>query len=238
MAFVFKTQYAHDAQPTEAAQSYKPGFYPSKIVAAEEKYSKSGKPMFELTLEVDPGGIKTVDIKEYLLLESAASWKVEQYLAAIGVKFGQGQDISVDANTFLGGRLYILTCNEPGQKNPDRLYLKPLKAFRKQDIPHEGALTDAELEHWGLNADGTRKGSREEMRANAQSMRPQGGFGQQGGWNNQQQYPPQAMAHQPQYQTCANNWPQQLQQGYSQPAYQTQQGQAPVHEEADDDIPF
>ena len=239
MAFIIKTQYAHDAQPTEAAQSYKAGFYPAKIVAAEEKYSKSGKPMFELTLEVDPGGIKTLDVKEYLLLEGNASWKIEQYLAAIGMQFGQGQNITVDANMFLGGRLYLLTCNEPGQKNPDRLYMKPMKAFRKQDIPHEGALTDAELEHWGLNQDGTRKGSREEQRANAQPMRPQGGFGQQqGGWNNQQQYPPQAMAHQPQYQTSANNWPQQPQQGYSQPAYQPQQGQAPVYEEADDDIPF
>jgi hypothetical protein len=69
-------------------------------------------------------------------------------------------------------------------------------------------------------------------------MRPNGGFGQQGGWNNQQQYPPQAMAHQPQYQTSANNWPQQPQQGYSQPAYQPQQGQAPMQPEEDDDIPF
>ena len=236
MAFVFKTQYAHDAQPTEATQSYKAGFYPAKIVAAEEKYSKSGKPMFELTLEVDPGGIKTLDVKEYLLLEGNASWKIEQYLAAIGMQFGQGQNITVDATTFLGGRLFLLTCNEPGQKNPDRLYMKPMKAFRKQDIPHDGPLTEGELEHWGLNPDGTRKGSREEQRANAQPMRQQGGFGhQQGGWNNQQQYPPQAQAHLPQYQTSANNWPQQ---GYAQPAYQPQQGQAPMHEEADDDIPF
>lgn len=233
MAFVFTTQYAHDAQPTEAAQSYKAGFYPAKIVASEEKYSKSGKPMFALTLEVDPGGIKTLDVKEYLLLEGNASWKIEQYLAAIGMQFGQGQNITVDANTFLGGRLYLLTCNEPGQKNPDRLYMKPMKAFRKQDIPHEGALTDAELEHWGLNQDGTRKGSREEMRANAQPHIPQSN-----GWGVQQQYPPQAQAHLPQYQTAASGWGQQPQQGYAQPAYQPQQAQAPIHEEADDDMPF
>ena len=170
MAYAFTTQYAHDAQPTEAAQSYKAGFYPAKIVAAEEKYSRSGKPMFELTLEVDPGGIKTLDVKEYLLLEGNASWKIEQYLAAIGMKFGAGQNITVDANTFLGGRLYLLTCNEPGQKNPDRLYMKPMKAFRKEDIPHAGPLTEGELEYWGLNPDGTRKGSREEQRANAQIM--------------------------------------------------------------------
>lgn len=233
MSFVFKTQYAHDAQPTDAAQSYSPGFYPAKIVESEEKYSKSGKPMLQLKLEVDPGGIKTLDITEYLLLEAKSSWKIEQYLAAIGVQFGQGQDVSVDARTFLGGRLYILTCNEPGQKNPDRLYMKPMKAFRKQDIPHEGALTDAELEHWGLNADGTRKGSQEEMRANAQPH-----VTQSNGWGVQQQYPPQAQAHMPQYQTAASGWGQQPQQGYAQPAYQPQQGQAPIHEEADDDIPF
>lgn len=222
MAFVFKTQYAHDAQPTEAAQTHKPGFYSAKIVNAEEKYSRSGKPMLVLSLEVDPGGIRTLDIKEYLLLETSASWKVEQYLAAIGVQFGQGQDVSVDANTFIGGDCYLLTYNEPGQTNPDRLFMKPLKAFRKQDIPHSGPLTDAELEYWGLNADGTRKGSRDEQRANAQPLRPQ-----QNSWGAQ----PQPLRQQ------QGGWGAQ-QQGYAQPAYQ--QGSAPLVQEnlEDDDIPF
>lgn len=216
--FQFRTKYSHDAQPTDAAQSYPPGFYPAKIVASEEKYSKSGRMMLQLTLEVDAGGPKTLDIKEYLLLEATSAWKVEQYLAAIGMQFAEGQDISIDERTFLGGKLYLLTCNEPGQTNPDRLYMKPLKAFRKADIPHEGALRNDELEHWGLNPDGTRKGSREEQRANAQTMRPKP---QQNAWGAQ----PQPMRPQ--------------QGGWGQPAPTPAPAPAPINENlADDDIPF
>ena len=168
MAFQFRTQYGWDEQPKEPSQSTPPGYYPAKIVAAEEKYSRSGKPMLQLKLEVGAGGARTVDVNEYLLLDSTAPWKVEQYLAAIGYQFSAGQDVSISANTFLGGRLYVLTYNEPGQKNPDRLYIKPLKAFRTQDVPQPGPLPADQLEMWGLNPDGTRKGSRDEQRANAQ----------------------------------------------------------------------
>lgn len=201
MIFKFRTKHAHDAQPLDAAQSYPAGFYPAKIISSEEKYSKAGRPMLQLTLEVDTGGPKTVEVREYLLLEHASAWKVEQYLSAIGLQFGAEQDISIDERSFLGGKLYLLTCNEPGVTNPDRLFMKPMKAFRKADIPHAGPLTDAELEGWGLNRDGTRKGSVEEKRANAhptpaqqqnawgaqqQPMRPQ----QQVGWGQQNQYTP------------------------------------------------
>ena len=192
MSFVFKTQYSHDTQPTEATGSTRPGFYPAKIVAADEKYSKSGRQMIQLSIEVDAGGPRYVEVKEYLLLEQKSAWKIEQYIAAIGIEFGQGQDISIDCNTFIGGKFYLLTCNEPGQKNPDRLFMKPMKAFRRADIPHEGPLTDAELDDWCLNSDGTRKGSKEDMRANAlQPARApqQGAWGaqpQQGGWGTPQ----------------------------------------------------
>ena len=168
MAFQFRTQYGWDSQPTEPSVTTPPGFYPAKIVAAEEKHSKSGKPMLQLKLEVDTGGSRTVDVNEYLLLDSTAPWKVEQYLAAIGYQFQADQDVNISANTFLGGRLYVLTYNEPGQKNPDRLYIKPLKAFRSQDVKQPGPLPIDQLEMWGLNPDGTRKGSRDEQRANAQ----------------------------------------------------------------------
>ena len=227
MAFQFKTQYGWDEQPKEPSMTTPPGYYPAKIVAAEEKYSKSGKPMLQLKLEVDAGGTRTVDVNEYLLLDSTAPWKVEQYLAAIGFQFSAGQDVSISANTFLGGRLYILTYNEPGQKNPDRLYIKPLKAFRTQDVQQPGPLPADQLEVWGLNSDGTRKGSRDEQRANAQpwQQQPQ----QQGGWG-------QPTPHQ---QAKSNGY-------MPQPAYQQQpagyqQGQgapAPMPNEDDDDIPF
>lgn len=231
MAFVFTTQNSWDSQPLDVAKSIPAGFYPANIVEAKELYSKSGKPMLQLTMEVDAGGTHYITVKEYLLLEAASAWKIEQYLAAIGMQFGTKQEVQVDANTFLGGKLYLLTCNEPGLNNPDRLYMKAYKAFRAQDVKQPGALSEKLLEYYCLNPDGTVKGSKTEQRANAQPQpQPQNVWGNQ---QPQQQYPPQAMAHQQQYQQPANNWPQQ-----PQPAYQPQQGQAPVYEEADDDIPF
>lgn len=228
MAFQFRTQYGWDEQPKEPSMTTPPGYYPAKIVAAEEKYSKSGKPMLQLKLEVDTGGARTVDVNEYLLLDSTAPWKVEQYLAAIGYQFSAGQDVNISANTFLGGRLYVLTYNEPGQKNPDRLYIKPLKAFRSQDVQQPGPLPVDQLELWGLNPDGTRKGSREEQRANAQP------------W--QHPVPPQNTGWgqpTPHEQAKSNGY-------MPQPVYQQQptgyqQGQgapAPMPNEEDDDIPF
>lgn len=234
MAFQFKTQYGWDEQPKEPSQSTPPGFYPAKIVAAEEKYSKSGKPMLQLKLEVDAGGARTVDVNEYLLLDSTAPWKVEQYLAAIGCQFSAGQDVSISANTFLGGRLYILTYNEPGQKNPDRLYIKPLKAFRVQDVKAPGPLPADQLEMWGLNPDGTRKGSRDEQRANAQPWQ-QSAPPQAQGWGQPAQAPQQGGWGQPtpHMQAKANGY-------MPQPAgYQQGQGApAPMPNEEDDDIPF
>ena len=228
MAFQFRTQYGWDEQPKEPSQSTPPGYYPAKIVAAEEKYSKSGKPMLQLKLEVDTGGARTVDVNEYLLLDSTAPWKVEQYLAAIGYQFSAGQDVNISTNTFLGGRLYVLTYNEPGQKNPDRLYIKPLKAFRSQDVKQPGPLPIDQLELWGLNPDGTRRGSREEQRANAQP------------W--QHPVPPQNTGWgqpTPHEQAKSNGYmPQPV---YQQQPAGDQQGQgapAPMPNEEDDDIPF
>ena len=227
MAFQFRTQYGWDEQPKEPSMTTPPGYYPAKIVAAEEKYSKTGKPMLQLKLEVDAGGTRTVDVNEYLLLDSTAPWKVEQYLAAIGFQFSAGQDVSISANTFLGGRLYILTYNEPGQKNPDRLYIKPLKAFRTQDVPQPGPLPADQLEMWGLNPDGTRKGSKEEQRANAQPWQ-QPAPPQNNGWG-------QPTPHQ---QAKSNGYmPQSAYQ--QQPAgYQQGQGAPMLPNEEDDDIPF
>lgn len=232
MAFQFKTQYGWDAQPTEPSVATPPGFYPAKIVAAEEKYSKSGKPMLQLKLEIDAGGARTVDVNEYFLLDSTASWKVEQYLAAIGTQFAQGQEVTITANTFLGGRLYVLTYNEPGVKNPERLYMKPLKAFRVQDVKQPGPLAPEQLEAWGLNHDGTRRGSKDEQRANAAwNAQPQ--QQQQGGWGQQAQ--PQRAPIQPSgWMADGTPYPQQSQPGYKQ----GQGAAAPMPNEEDDDIPF
>jgi hypothetical protein len=187
-------------------------------VSAEEKHSKSGKPMLQLRLEVNTGNFKPVEVNEYLLLEQTAAWKVEQYLAAIGVQFGAGADITIDASTFMGRQLYVLTYNEPGLKNPERLYAKVLKAFRQQDVKKAGPLDDHEFDGWGLNVDGTRKGSQVQ-----QAQAPASAWGQQ-------------------VQASAPAWGQQAQPtapAWGQPApAQQPQPTAQMPHEGDDDIPF
>lgn len=199
MAFQFRTKYGWDAQPTEPNTVTPPGFYAAVIVDAEETYSKSGKLMLKLSLEVDPGLGKTLDVKEYILLEQNSAWKVEQYLAAVGVQFGEGEDVTIDANTFKGRRLAVLTYNEPGQKNPDRLYAKILRSMRPQDVKWPGPLADNELEGWGLNLDGTRKGSTPQPAAPQQTTWGQPAqapsWGQQGTVRTPAQQPQAQMPH-------------------------------------------
>ena len=201
----------------------------AKILAVEPMRSKSGRDMLKLSVEVDTCGPKCIEVTDYLILHSDFAWKIEQYLAAIGRQFGAGENVTIDRGTFLGGKFTALTYNEPGQKNPGRLYLKIHAAMRPQDAPHMGALTPDELEYYGLNHDGTRPQA--EQRAVAQQQQPQNAM-----WQN-----PPSMGQHP----GGNAWGQapqpQLHPGHQQPRNGWQQGNAqpvPADNMADDDIPF
>lgn len=229
--FQFQTRNRYDQQSIGGNQTTPAGFYPAKVLAVEPMRSRSGKDMLKLTIEVDAGGVRCIETTDYLILHSDFAWKIEQYLAAVGRQFGAGENITIDNNTFLGCKFTALTCNEPGVKNPDRLYLKVMHALRAQDAPHKGALTPDELEYYGLNADGTQRNSVTERRAVAQQQQPQNAM-----WSN-----PAPMGQHP----GGNAWGQAPQQqphpGHQQPQNGWQQGNAqpaPVDNMADDDIPF
>ena len=192
----------------------------AKILAVEPMCSKSGRDMLKLTVEVDTCGPKCLEVTDYLILHSDFAWKIEQYLAAIGRQFGAGENVTIDQRTFLGGKFVALTYNEPGQKNPGRLYLKIHAAMRPQDASHMGALTPDELEYYGLNHDGTRPQA--EQRAVAQQQQPQNSMWQNSnsmGRQTREQYP----AHP----------------GHQPPQRATVPGLPPVEDNMeDDDIPF
>lgn len=230
--FQFQTKNRCDQQTIGGAQTTQPGFYFAKILAVEPMRSRSGKDMLKLTVEVEAGGVRCIETTDYLILHSDFAWKIEQYLAAIGGQFGAGESVTIDQRTFLGGKFVALTCNEPGVKNPDRLFLKVMHAIRPQDAPHMGVLTHDELEHYGLNPDGTQRNSVAERRAVAQQQQPQNAV-----WSN-----PAPMGQHP----GGNAWGQAPQQqphpGHQQPQNDWQrrsvQQPAPVDNMADDDIPF
>lgn len=211
----------YDQQSIGGGQPTPAGFYPAKILEVEPMRSKSGRDMLKLTIEVDAGGVRCIETKDYLILHSNFAWKIEQYLAAIGMQFGENENIRIDTNTFLGCKFVALTCNEPGQSNPNSLYLKVLHAVRKQDAPYMGALRMEELEYYGLNSDGTRKGE-QERKAVAQQQQPQNSMWQNNnsmGRQTREQYP----AHP----------------GHQPPQRATVPGLPPVDDNmADDDIPF
>lgn len=224
--FQLRTKSRFDQQSVGGSQPTAPGYYFAKILSVEPTNSRSGKAMLKLSIEVDTGAPRCLEVVDYLILHSDHAWKIEQYLAAVGVQFEAGQDITIEPRTFLGGKFVAVTCNEPGMKNPDRLYLRILHAVRPQSAPHMGALTPEELEYFGLNADGTQKGA--ERRAVAQQQPVQNAawqnppaMGRQNTGSWQQPHP----GHQPPQQNNRGNW----QQGGAQPS--------PMLDETDD-IPF
>lgn len=225
--FQFTTRNRYDQQAVGGNQTTPAGFYMAKILAVEPMRSKSGRDMLKLAVEVDTNGPKCLEITDYLILHSDFAWKIEQYLAAVGRQFAAGENVTIDQRTFLGGKFVALTYNEPGQKNPGRLYAKIHAAMRPQDAPHMGALTTDELEYYGLTHDGTRPQA--EQRAVAQQQTVHNStwtnpapMGQHHGGNAWGQAPQPHPGHQqPQ-----NGW----QHGNAQPA--------PVDNMANDDIPF
>ena len=211
------TQNSSEQQNIGGSQFTPPGFYQARILQVDAAKSRAGRDMLTLTIEVDAGGMRCVEVKDYLVLTTESAWKIEQYLAAVGTRFSANQDITIDQRTFLGGKFVALTCNEPGVKNPDKLYLKIFAAMRHQDVKHMGPLEPAELEYYGLNADGTSR--RSEQRAVAQQQQPRNDM-----WRNNN-----SMGMQQQ-----NAWGQPQQQG----GYQQGSAPAPDSNMADDDIPF
>lgn len=152
MAFVFKTTTDGSAATHDRVQ---PGWYEAVVLSAVEKYSRGGSPMIEMNLGVDVGRHKPFELRAWLVLTTSAAWKIEQFLAATGKRFGAGEQLSIDARTCEGKRLCVTLCNRVTDKGglwPDILDFR-----RREDCPRMGAMNAEELYQWGLLPDGTRK---------------------------------------------------------------------------------
>lgn len=97
----------YQASAPVAAPEYKPfvalaaGGYDFKVIDAEEKFSKAGNQMIELTLRCGDlaDGPKVWD---YLVFAEKALWKVDQFMAAIGHGGKPGDSLEIDADNLIG----------------------------------------------------------------------------------------------------------------------------------------
>lgn len=152
MAFTFQTTTDGSASAHARVQ---PGWYEAVVLAAAEKQSKNGSPMIELNLGVDVGRMRPFELRAWLVLTTKAAWKIEQFLAATGKRFGAGEQLSIDARECEGKRLCVTLCNRVTDKGG--LYPDVFDFRRREDCPRIGAMNAEELDEWGLNPDGTCK---------------------------------------------------------------------------------
>lgn len=149
------------------------GIYAGTIVDVQERTSKNGNPMLVLTLDVDAGGGRSIEVAEYVPLTERTAWKVERWLAACGHVFDEGQEVTLEPRMLLGRRPMVLTYNEPGQKDASKLYMRILAALTLAEVKYKGPLKPEDLRQYGLNADGTMAGENGTQKAtNAPKSKP------------------------------------------------------------------
>lgn len=91
------------------------GDYQFEVVNAEEKRSKAGNDMIELTLSIE--GSKVYD---NLVFTEKAFWKVDQFLKSVGAHPGEGKSIDVEADDCVGQRGTVTLRVGKSDKGNDR----------------------------------------------------------------------------------------------------------------------
>ncbi|MBR5878690.1 MAG: DUF669 domain-containing protein [Akkermansia sp.] len=163
--FKFKTRNSSNEQKMTAAGHVPAGIYAAAIVDVQERTSKSGNPMLVLTLDVDAGGGRSIEVAEYVSLTERTAWKVERWLAACGHVFDEGQEVTLEPRMLLGRKPMVLTYNEPGQKDSSKLYMRIMAALTLAEVKYKGPLKPDDLRQYGLNSDGTMAGDSSTQKA-------------------------------------------------------------------------
>jgi hypothetical protein len=79
------------------------GIYCVEVLDAKEKTSKQGNPMIELKLQVVPGeGGSGPKFFDWLVMSESSAWKLDQFLAAAGKHPGEGVEIEIEPDDFIG----------------------------------------------------------------------------------------------------------------------------------------
>lgn len=78
------------------------GKYPFRVLDANQQRSKAGNDMIELKLDFydDDGNSSTV--WDFLVFTEKSVWKVDHFLKSCGMHPGEGQEIDLNPNEFIG----------------------------------------------------------------------------------------------------------------------------------------
>jgi hypothetical protein len=106
---------------SEPRETYfvEPGKYQVEITKGIEKNSQAGNPMIKLTCRVKlSDGTDGPEIAEHLTFTAKAAWKIDQVRQALGQAVVPGEDVSIEAEDFVGMSAWVILGEEPGSTNP------------------------------------------------------------------------------------------------------------------------
>ena len=113
---------------TEPRETYfvEPGKYQVEITKSVEGTSQvkpdgtGGNPMIKLTCRVKlPDGTNGPELKEYLTFTAKAAWKIDQFRQALGQAVVPGEEVTIEAEDFVGASAWVVLGEEAGSTNPD-----------------------------------------------------------------------------------------------------------------------
>lgn len=106
---------------SEPRETYfvEPGKYEVEITKGIEKTSQAGNPMIKLTCRVKlADGTDGPEISEHLTFTAKAAWKIDQVRQALGQAVVPGEDVTIEAEDFVGMSAWVILGEEPGSTNP------------------------------------------------------------------------------------------------------------------------
>jgi hypothetical protein len=106
---------------TEPRETYfvMPGIYQVEITKGIEKTSQAGSSMIKLTCRVKlAGGTDGPEIAEHLTFTSKAAWKIDQVRQALGQAVVPGEQVTIEAEDFVGMSAWVVLGEEYGSTNP------------------------------------------------------------------------------------------------------------------------
>lgn len=100
-----------------------PGSHNVKVIEADEKPASTGTPQFVLRMEAIDGDQAGGTITDYVSVTPNSLGRVRQVLEAFGIVIPAGQ-FAFSADGLLGKRAKIVVREEPGRKDPTKMFSK------------------------------------------------------------------------------------------------------------------
>jgi hypothetical protein len=115
MKFTYSEPKATGGAPLRA------GFYKAEITDAIEKQSKAGNEMIELDLLVqEPKAYYGSTLRDYIVAGEKTRWKVNQVIAAIGMRLEEGESGDLEPKHVVGKTVTIRVEFEPDRKDASK----------------------------------------------------------------------------------------------------------------------